>query len=93
MTRRFAWIQTASVRRRIMFSTARRVAQALDAALQSLHGAASDGTPRFRSIESPGKDHATLTFADRRALDRGIDTRDLIERHLHDRLTVPPAVT
>ena len=52
----------------------------------ALEGQAADGAPRFRSSIVPGKGHATLTFDYPLALERGIDTRQLVLEHLRGRL-------
>jgi dienelactone hydrolase len=55
----------------------------LEASLQSAPGSA---TQRFLSIVVPGKGHATLTTDYQTALDRGIDTRELVLQHLRMQL-------
>jgi len=55
----------------------------LRASLQSEPGSA---TQRFRSIIIPGKGHSTLTFDYQTALDRGVDTRELVLQHLRAQL-------
>lgn len=55
----------------------------LQTSLQSEPGSA---TQRFRSVTVPGKGHSTLTFDYRAALDRGIDTRELVLQHLRAQL-------
>ncbi len=51
----------------------------LEISLQSPPGSAPR---RFRSIIVPGKGHSTLTFDYQAALDRGVDTRELVLQHL-----------
>lgn len=55
----------------------------LEASLQSAPGST---TQRFLSIVVPGKGHATLTTDYQTALDRGIDTRELVLQHLRMQL-------
>ena len=52
----------------------------------SLQGAPGSATQRFLSIVVPGKGHATLTTDYQTALDRGIDTRELVLQHLRMQL-------
>ena len=55
----------------------------LEASLQNAPGSA---TQRFRSIVVPGKGHGTLTTDYQAALDRGVDTRELVLQHLRMQL-------
>jgi len=57
-----------------------------DVLASSLRGAAADGEAHFRASVVPGKGHATLTFDYPLALERGIDTRNLLLEHLRGRL-------
>ncbi|HVW65782.1 MAG TPA: dienelactone hydrolase family protein [Nitrosospira sp.] len=54
--------------------------------LQAALGAEPGSVQRFRPVIIPGKGHSTLTFDYRAALDRGIDTRNLVLQHLRTRL-------
>jgi dienelactone hydrolase len=52
----------------------------------ALAGEVADGAPRFHGSVVPGKGHATLTFDYPLALERGVDTRQLLLEHLRGRL-------
>ena len=52
----------------------------------SLQSEPDSATQRFRSIIIPGKGHSTLTFDYQTALDRGVDTRELVLQHLRAQL-------
>jgi dienelactone hydrolase len=52
----------------------------------SLRDQPGSAIQRFRSITIPGKGHSTLTFDYRTALDRGVDTRELVLQHLRAQL-------
>lgn len=59
------------------------------ARFRSLQAALDSGpsaVQRFRSIVIPGSEHSTLTFDYKAALDRGIDTRQLVLQHLRAHL-------
>ncbi len=60
--------------------------QRLDASLNSTPGST---TARFRSVTVPGKGHSTLTFDYQAALERGVDTREHVLRHLRQQLLSP----
>jgi dienelactone hydrolase len=47
----------------------------------------SGARPRFQSIVVPGEGHSTLTFDYQKALDRGVDTRELVLKHLRAQLS------
>jgi len=48
----------------------------------SLQNGSASATQRFYSVTVPGKGHSTLTFDYQTALDRGVDTRELVLQHL-----------
>jgi dienelactone hydrolase len=52
----------------------------------SLRSSPGSATQCFRSITIPGKGHSTLTFDYQTALDRGVDTRELVLQHLRTQL-------
>lgn len=54
--------------------------------LQAALGAGPGSVGRFRPVVIPGRGHSTLTFDYQAALDRGVDTRDLVLQHLRARL-------
>jgi dienelactone hydrolase len=55
----------------------------------SLQGPAGSARSRFRSVVVPGEGHSTLTFDYQKALDRGVDTRELVLKHLQAQLLDP----
>jgi dienelactone hydrolase len=52
----------------------------------SLRNSAGSGRRRFQSFVVPGEGHSTLTFDYQKALDRGVDTRELVLKHLRAQL-------
>jgi dienelactone hydrolase len=54
--------------------------------LQSALEAEPASVQRFRPVVIPGRGHSTLTFDYQAALERGIDTRDLVLQHLRTHL-------
>lgn len=52
----------------------------------SMQGMPGSVARRFRSVIVPGKGHSTLTFDYQTALDRGVDTRELVLQHLRMQL-------
>jgi dienelactone hydrolase len=63
--------------------------QQLDSSLNStprLNSRPGSMPGRFRSVNVPGKGHSTLTFDYQAALERGVDTRELVLRHLRQQL-------
>ena len=53
---------------------------------QSLQDTPGSARERFRFVTVPGKGHSTLTFDYQAALDRGVDTRELVLQHLRQQL-------
>jgi dienelactone hydrolase len=56
----------------------------LNASLRN--SAARPAKPRFQSVVVPGEGHSTLTFDYQKALDRGVDTRERVLKHLRAQL-------
>jgi dienelactone hydrolase len=53
----------------------------------SLRNSAGSGRRRFQSFVVPGEGHSTLPFDYQTALDRGVDTRELVLKHLRTQLS------